>query len=136
MSARPAVSVIVPFAGSDAELARWLENLDRLATEAGDEVLVADNSNARAGTGTRTDPRLLAAHGLRSPGFARNRAARRARAPWLVFIDADTTPSASLLDDYFDPLSEIRRRGSSRVQSTISPSHRRWRPATAPLVAT
>jgi GT2 family glycosyltransferase len=97
------VSVIVPFAGSDAQLARLLGDLDQLAFGEDDEVIVADNRGASTGTSAHADPRILVARGIRSPGFARNQAARRARGTWLVFIDADTTPSASLLDDYFDP---------------------------------
>lgn len=48
-------------------------------------------------------PRILAATGTLSPGFARNAGARIATGEWLLFIDADTVPSPALLDDYFDP---------------------------------
>ena len=43
------------------------------------------------------------ARGLRAPGFARNRGAELASGEWLLFIDADTLPSPTLIDDYFRP---------------------------------
>jgi GT2 family glycosyltransferase len=46
---------------------------------------------------------MIDASGLRSPAFARNQAAAIARGEWLVFIDADTRPSESLLADLFSP---------------------------------
>lgn len=129
---RPAVSVIVPFAGRSDELEQLVERLRQIALGVGDELIVADNGSRPAprraridnrreprtsdtpgtpGTpATRTMPvsaapglRVLAARGLRSAGFARNRGAEIAAGEWLVFIDADTQPNGSLLDDYFDP---------------------------------
>jgi GT2 family glycosyltransferase len=46
---------------------------------------------------------VLPAAGAAAPGFARNRAARVARGEWLVFIDADTGPTPTLVQRYFDP---------------------------------
>jgi GT2 family glycosyltransferase len=104
---RPSVSVVVPFAGSPAELARLLDALSRVARRPGDELIVADNR--AAGASPSLGPlaaRLIPANGIRTPAYARNRGAREATATWLVFIDADTTPSPSLLDAYFDPRPE------------------------------
>lgn len=94
--ARPTVSVIVPFAGADAELDRCLTALGRLELREGDELLVADN---------RPSPRpgLVDARGPASSYFARDVAARCARGEWLVFIDADCVPDPGLLDAYLDP---------------------------------
>jgi GT2 family glycosyltransferase len=41
---------------------------------------------------------------VRTPAFARNRAADGARGEWLVFLDADVLPDPGLLDAYFDPI--------------------------------
>ena len=81
---RPSVSVIVPFAGSDAELARCRATMGALGAE---QVLVHDN---RAG-----EPR--------SSYYARQAAAGAATGEWLVFLDADVEPQPRLLDAYFDP---------------------------------
>lgn len=96
------MSVVVPFAGAPDQLDQLLEQLARLRLHEGDEVIVADN---------RTDARPLqhglirveAAAGIRTPAFARNQGARVASGEWLVFIDSDTHPAPSLLDDYFEP---------------------------------
>jgi hypothetical protein len=98
-SARPRVAVVVPFAGTDAELGEVLEALGRLELRKGDEVLVADN---RRGATDRGES-VVGAAGPRSPAFARNAAAARTEAEWLVFLDADTRPEPGLLDAYFDP---------------------------------
>jgi GT2 family glycosyltransferase len=100
---RPTVSVIVPFAGSEAELERLLIALSRLQLMAGDEVIVADNRAAGGRSVARGLVQLYPAGGLRSPGFARNRGAGIAHGQWMVFLDADTEPSASLLENYFAP---------------------------------
>jgi GT2 family glycosyltransferase len=109
---RPSVSVVVPFAGSAAELSRLLDSLSTMALRPGDELIVADNRAAgrspaaASSEPARTAVRLVPARGIRTPAYARNRGAREASGTWLVFIDADTTPSPSLLDAYFDPVPE------------------------------
>ncbi len=95
--------MIVPFLGAQAELERLLAALNRLELDPDDEVIVADNRPACADHREDGRVRFCAASGIRSPGFARNRAAALALGQWLVFIDADTVPSASLVADYFDP---------------------------------
>lgn len=100
---RPAVSVVVPFLGSDADLVSLVERLERIDTRAGDELIVADNRSTGAGEdATPAGVIIHPAGGVRSPGFARNRGAARASCPWLVFIDADTDPDRGLLDAYFE----------------------------------
>ncbi|MEA2479494.1 MAG: hypothetical protein QOJ07_1416, partial [Thermoleophilaceae bacterium] len=93
---RPPVSVVVPFLGSAAEgeeLARALEALER---RPGDELIVVDNSPAPAFPGA-----AVRATAQRSSYFARNAGADRARGEWLLFLDADCRPRATLIDDYF-----------------------------------
>jgi Glycosyltransferase like family 2 len=87
LSNRPTVTVVVPFAGSDAQLRELRATLGRLRMRSGDELIVSDN---------RRDP-------VRTPAYARNRGAQDAHGEWLVFIDSDTVPDAGLLDAYFDP---------------------------------
>jgi len=101
------VSVIVPFGGGSDELQPLLARLRQIALSTGDELIVADNGSRPASEARWVRPtsglRVLPARGLRSPGFARNRAAEIATGEWLLFIDADTRPYPSLVEDYFDP---------------------------------
>jgi GT2 family glycosyltransferase len=95
---RPAVDVVVPFAGSDAELAELLERLGGITLGEGDTLTAVDNRPDAAGR----DGRVLAAPAQRSSYYARNRGAERGGAPWILFIDADVDPPRDLLDRYFD----------------------------------
>ena len=92
---RPAVDLVVPFRGSATELAEVRARLEAVALGSGDTVTVVDNSPQPHGGADVSAP------DVQTPGFARNRGAERGQAPWLVFIDADTTPQPTLLDDYF-----------------------------------
>jgi GT2 family glycosyltransferase len=93
--------VIAPFAGSAAELTRLVSELERLQIRPGDEVIVADN-RTRPAPSELGAIRIVDASGIRTPAFARNAGARHATGEWLLFIDADTLPSPTLLDDYFE----------------------------------
>jgi glycosyltransferase involved in cell wall biosynthesis len=99
---RPAVTVIAPFAGAEAQLQELVGRLSAVETSPKDELIVADN-RPRPAPGRRGPVEIVGATGLRSPAFARNAAARAARGEWLVFVDADTVPRPDLLDAYFDP---------------------------------
>src|SRR4051794_4316259 len=85
--ARPAVDVVVPFAGPPPEP----EPLAGLRLGEGDSVRVVDNNPGSPDGGIPT------------PGYARNRGAERGQAEWLLFLDADVIPPPDLLDRYFDP---------------------------------
>ncbi len=103
-SARPAVSVVVPFGGGDTtRLAAALVGIQR---RDGDELIVADNSDGGATPLSRI-ARIVPATGERSSYHARNEGAREASGPWLLFMDDDCTPRADILDAYFaDPPGE------------------------------
>jgi GT2 family glycosyltransferase len=98
---RPSVSVIVPFFGDAVAADETLQALRAIPLRAGDELLVADN----------TDDGVLAARyeegfatrAKRQPYSARNEAAARAKGEWLLFTDADCRPQPDLLDAYFAP---------------------------------
>src|SRR5688572_7805397 len=95
---RPAVDVVVPFAGSDAELARVVAAVRGLALRQGDTVAVVDNQRRAA-----RPAGVLEAVAVRSSYHARNAGARAGSAPWLLFVDADVDLPADLLDRLFEP---------------------------------
>jgi glycosyltransferase involved in cell wall biosynthesis len=94
---RPAVDVVVPFAGSDDELHRLQERMRRLQLSSEDTLTIVDNRpTARAADG------IVAAPERQSSYYARNRGVVRGDAPWIVFIDADLDIAPDLVDRYFD----------------------------------
>jgi GT2 family glycosyltransferase len=97
---RPAVDVVLPFKGSDADLERVAERLAGLAIGPGDTLTVADNRPDAAGS-ARGAVQVLGAGAKQTSYFARNAGAALGTAPWLVFLDADVLPPADLLDRYF-----------------------------------
>jgi GT2 family glycosyltransferase len=96
---RPPVSVVIPFLGSRAEGEALLATLAGLRLGGGDELLVVDNGGSLPeGDGP---VRVVRALDERSSYYARNAGADAVRNDWLLFLDADTLPPPSLLDDYF-----------------------------------
>ena len=100
--ARPAVDVIVPFAGSSAALEALLSRLERLELGPSDSLTVVDNQPRAGPPAAGGRARLVHDFGRRSPAYARNRGAREAAGEWLLFIDADVDAPPDLLDRYFD----------------------------------
>lgn len=96
---RPAVDVVVPFAGSAAGLAAVVARLAGLELGRGDTVTVVDNRGVPgAGRGRVRVARLAAP---RSSYSARNAGAALGSAPWLLFLDGDVVAPADLLARYF-----------------------------------
>jgi hypothetical protein len=95
---RPAVSVVMPFAGSRAEADSALAALRALTTGPEDELILADNAGVAAPDERVT---VVPATGEQSPSHARNAGAARASRPWILFLDADCTAPADLLDRFF-----------------------------------
>ena len=101
---RPWVSVIVPFLGDERGALRLLAHLGALEATMGDELIVADNTEAGVAAPALGDAaRVVRASGERSSYHARNAGARAARNDWLLFVDADCAPAPDLLTRYFDP---------------------------------
>jgi GT2 family glycosyltransferase len=102
---RPAVSVVMPFAGDHAAAAAAVSALESLATGPGDELILVDNSPEPVALDTSV--RVIRAAGERSPAHARNAGAAAARNEWILFLDADTIPHPDLLDAFFaDPVGD------------------------------
>ncbi|HXO07858.1 MAG TPA: glycosyltransferase [Solirubrobacteraceae bacterium] len=96
---RPAVTVVMPFAGSRADAARALDALLEIATGPDDELILADN----AGLAPERDGVLVvAAASERSPSHARNVGAEHATRDWVLFLDADCRAGPGLIESYFE----------------------------------
>ena len=96
---RPTVSVVVPFAGRQADAERAAQRLRALAIRTGDELILADNSDTVPAL--PAPPTVVRAPGERSPAHARNAGASRSSGDWILFLDADTVAPSDLLDRYF-----------------------------------
>ncbi len=94
---RPGISVVMPFAGSEAEAGLALAALAKLRTGPEDELILADNSGTAVTDGV---VRVVSAAGERSPSHARNAGAACAARDWILFLDADCRAPANLLDRF------------------------------------
>jgi hypothetical protein len=95
---RPAVSVVMPFAGDPVAARAALQTLSELQIGPGDELIVADNSGV---LGTVDGIRVVRATAEHSPAHARNVGAEHAQCDWILFLDADCRAPGGLIDAYF-----------------------------------
>jgi len=108
---RPPVSVVVPFAGTRADAARVVAMLRDLATQVGDELILADNSgtapDASELRGGSAPLLIVRAEGDASASHARNVGGSAAGNDWILFLDSDVVAPADLLDKFFaEPIGE------------------------------
>ncbi|MBV9194773.1 MAG: glycosyltransferase [Solirubrobacterales bacterium] len=96
---RPAVSVVMPFAGDRAAAVAALESLCALDAGSADELILADNSGTAPST---PGVNVVRATAERSPAHARNVGAEHAQRDWILFLDADCRAAEALLEAYFD----------------------------------
>ena len=116
-TARPPVTVVMPFAGSAAEAAACLRTLAAIEVRPGDRVLLADNSGTAPYELADARVEVVRAAGEGSPARARNGGAAAAAAAgpdgtppseWIAFLDADCHPRPGWLDAFFAPAPEPR----------------------------
>jgi hypothetical protein len=100
--------VVIPFAGSAAELDALLARLEPIRLGPEDTLVVADNRREADRRTPAGGVRLVPAPGTRSSYHARNVGAAAGHSPWLLFLDADVEWDGTLLDAYFEPAPEGR----------------------------
>ena len=94
--------MIVPLRGDREYARRCGAALELLELRAGDELIVADNTDDGVATGELGGvATVVPAPGQRSSYFARNAGAALAANDWLLFTDADCVPVPDLLDRFF-----------------------------------
>lgn len=98
----PAVSVVVPFHDTAAQLDALLAALACVRLAPADEIVIADNTPAGIATSRALPPgvRAVPARGEQSCAHARNTGAAASTGEWLLFVDADCRPDPGLVEAY------------------------------------
>jgi len=95
----PAYSVVIPAWNEEIPLGRLLERLSSSRLDGVEVIVVSDGStDGTEAVAAQAGARVLRTTGRRGPAAARNLGARAARAPFLVFLDADVVPEPGLLE--------------------------------------
>jgi glycosyltransferase involved in cell wall biosynthesis len=97
---RPAITVVVPFAGSEQQARAAIALLRTLATRPGDQLILSDNRGTVPLAET-TGIEVVRAAAEKSASHARNAGAARATNDWILFLDSDVHAPADLLDKFF-----------------------------------
>ena len=95
---RPAVSVVVPFAGTREQAQGVIAMLRVLDAQPGDELIVADNSGT---VEPHEGVTVVRAPGEASASHSRNAGAGAAGNDWILFLDSDVIAPADLLASFF-----------------------------------
>jgi glycosyltransferase involved in cell wall biosynthesis len=121
----PRLSVIIPHFQQAVLLERCLESLEAQCGAPPFEVIVVDNGSARMPTEICNKfPRVrLLLETTKGPGPARNRGAREARAPILLFIDADCVADPGWLATADQHLNEFPETDIIGGDIRILPAH-------------
>jgi GT2 family glycosyltransferase len=100
---RPQVSVVVPFFGDRAQAGLTFEALAHIQLREGDELMVVDNTedDVTAQAGASEAVVVISSPAKRSAYAARNLGIECARNDWVLLLDADCLPPASILEDFF-----------------------------------
>jgi hypothetical protein len=130
---RPAVSVVMPFAGERGEAFEAAATLRSLKRGPSDELILVDNSGNASGLEGVT---VVGAAGERSPAHARNSGAAAATGDWILFIDADCRPCPELIEQYFaEPIGEDVGALAGEVLGIAPAADARSHPYQPPLAA-
>ncbi len=101
------VSIIVPAFNAGEDLEKNLPALKRETVRVAAEILVVDDGSEDDTARIARDlDAFVLSQPNRGPAAARNLGARHARAPILVFLDADCTPTPGWLDQLLAPLAD------------------------------
>lgn len=100
---RPAVSVVMPFAGSDVAARAAVAALLALEVRDTDELILVDNRRAPVPAPGLAAERIRVVRADRelSPAHARNVGAASAKLDWILFLDSDCRAEPGLLDAFF-----------------------------------
>lgn len=125
----PSISVVIPSGKDDLRLRWCLEGLARQSFRAFETIVVNDGGAAPGATanvlrevygrlsykwGARIEYALPASDMFRA-GLARNLGAVYARAPLIVFLDADCVPDPTHLEEYADAFSSSVKAGKKHI---------------------
>ncbi len=103
--AKPAASLVVPTFERRETVVNLLRHLERQTTTQPFEVVVSVDGSSDGTLGALAEvdasfPVRVLFHPNHGLSFTRNRGARRARAPVIIFLDDDMTPDAALIEEH------------------------------------